>query len=192
MSHEKMNAKFTTLAALGFMTAAEEKCNAHGVFTATCYEGEVGSRILWQDTYKNVVTTLGKNFILDNALAGSAYTAALYLGVISSVSYASIPVAADTAASHATWTEAGATNAPAYSGNRKTAAWAAAASGSKALTAPLSFTFTSSGTIKGSFLSSTATVDSTSGTLLSAGLFTGGDQPVVSGNTVTVTYSMGL
>ncbi len=140
----------------------------------------------------NVVMTLGKNFLLDNGMAGSAYTAAFYMLLISSVSYGAGPVAADTAASHAGWLEAGLANAPTYSGARKTAAWAAAAAGSKALSAGLVFTFTGSGTVKGCGLTTASAVDATTGTLFSAGTFTGGDQPVVATNTLTVTYSLSL
>lgn len=139
----------------------------------------------------NTVVTVGKNFLLDNGLAGSAYTAAFFLGLISSVSFSAI-VAGDTQASHAGWLEAGATNAPTYSGSRKTAAWSAASAGAKALSAGLVFTFTGAGTVKGCFLTTVATVDGTTGTLYSAGLFTGGDQPVVSTNTLTVTYTASL
>lgn len=141
--------------------------------------------------FPNVVTTFGKNYLLDNGLAGSAYTAAFYMGLISSVSYSAV-AAADTMASHAGWLEAGATNAPTYSGSRKTAAWASASAGSKALSAGLVFTFTGAGTVKGCFLNTVATVDGTTGTLYSAGLFTGGDQPVVATNTLTVTYAASL
>ena len=142
--------------------------------------------------FPNLVPTLGKNYLLDNGMAGSAFTATYYMGLISSTSYSTI-VAGDTAASHAGWLEAGATNAPAYSQSaRPTCAWSAASAGSKSLSSALTFTFTSSGTVKGSFLSTIATKDSTSGTLFSAGLFTGGDQPVVATNVVTVTYTLGL
>ena len=141
--------------------------------------------------FPNVVTTVGKNYLLDNGLAGSAYTAAFYMGLISLTSYTAV-AAADTMASHAGWLEAGATNAPTYSGSRKTAAWASASAGSKALSAGLVFTFTGAGTVKGCFLTTVATVDGTTGTLYSAGLFTGGDQPVVSTNTLTVTYTASL
>lgn len=141
--------------------------------------------------FPNVVTTVGKNYLLDNGLAGSAYTAAFYMGLISSVSYSAV-AAADTMASHAGWLEAGATNAPTYSGSRKTAAWSAASAGSKALSAGLVFTFTGAGTVKGCFMNTVATVDGSTGTLYSAGLFTGGDQPVVSTNTLTVTYTASL
>lgn len=139
----------------------------------------------------NVVTTQGKNVALDAYLAGSAYTAAWFMLLISSVSFAAV-AAGDTAAAHAGWLEAGGATAPTYSGNRKTAAWSAASAGAKALSAGLVFTFTGAGTVKGCGLATVNTVDSTSGSLYSAGLFTGGDQPVVATNTLTVTYTASL
>ena len=140
----------------------------------------------------NIVTTVGKNFLLDNGLAGSAFTAAYFLGLISSVSFTAV-AAADTMASHAGWGEAGGAIAPAYSETtRRTAAWAAAASSSKALSAGLVFTFTNAGTVKGCFLTTVSTKDGITGTLYSAGLFSGGDQPVVNTNTLTVSYTASL
>lgn len=148
-------------------------------------------RVKWEADVPNLVVTQGKNYLLDNGMAGSGYTAAFYMGLVSLVSYSAI-VAGDTAASHAGWLEAGATNAPTYSGARKTTAWAAASAGSKALSAGLVFTFTGTGTVKGCFLSTVSTVDATTGSLFSAGLFSGGDQPVVATNTLTVSYSLSL
>lgn len=148
-------------------------------------------RVVREDEFDNLVVTVGKNFLLDNGMAGSAYTAAFFMGLVSLVSYSAI-VAGDTQASHAGWLEAGGANAPTYSGVRKTTAWSAASAGSKALSAGLVFTFTGSGTVKGCFLTTVSTVDGTTGTLFSAGLFSGGDQPVVSTNTLTVSYSLSL
>lgn len=148
-------------------------------------------QIKWEGDIPNVVTTVGKNFALDSYLAGSAYTAAWFLGLISSVSFTAVS-ASDTMSSHSGWLEAGATNAPTFSGARKTAAWSAASGGSKALSAGLVFTFTGSGTVKGCFLTTVSTVDGTTGVLYSAGLFSGGDQPVVSTNTLTVSYTASL
>ncbi len=199
-----------------------EKAHATGSYAITCHEAKPGMQaqyeaaladfnaawgpdevaaklavleqfrqVKWEAKIPNVVCTIGKNFLLDSGLGGSAYTAAFYLGLISSVSYTAVS-AADTMASHAGWLEAGATNAPTYSGARKTAAWSAASGGSKALSAGLVFTFTGSGTVKGCFLTTVSTVDGTTGTLYSAGLFSGGDQPVVSTNTLTVSYTASL
>lgn len=191
MSTERLNAQSAASASLSARHGADEHAQARGIFTMTLRAYKDGP-IIRQDEFPNTVVTVGKNYLLDNALAGSAYTAAFYLGLISSVSYSAI-AAGDTMSSHAGWTEAGPTNAPNYDETaRPTAAWSAASSGSKALSAALDFTFNGSGTVKGCFLSTVATKDSTTGTLISAGLFSGGDQPVVSGNVLSVSYSLAL
>lgn len=187
--NERLNATAKAIAGFGAAIAMAEAANARGVYHAVFRDA--AGNVLREDTFDNLVTTVGKNFLLDNSLAGSAYTAAFFMGLISLVSYSAVAVG-DTQASHAGWLEAGATNAPTYSGARKTAAWAAASAGSKALSAGLVFTFTGAGTVKGCFMGTGSAVDGTTGTLLSAGLFSGGDQPVVSTNTLTVTYTLSL
>jgi hypothetical protein len=152
------------------------------------------TEVKWDQYAPNIVTTLGANLALDTLLAGSAYTVVgPFMGLIGAVSYTGVPVIADTMASHATWTEAGGTNAPTYTGPRKTIAWSAASAKSKSpSTAPV-FAITGTGTAKGVFLAlgsgAVSTLDSTAGLLYSAGLFTGGDQAVVNTNTLTVTYA---
>lgn len=158
---------------------------------------EVELQEVWRDDAPNVVTTVGKNVMLDAALAGSAYTVVgPYLGLIGAVSYTTGPAAADTMASHGGWTEAGTANAPTYTAPRKTVAWSAASAGAKAMSAAQNFLMTGAGTAKGAFMvyftGAVSTIDNTAGTLFSAGLFTGGDQPVANGNTLSVTYSTSL
>lgn len=152
------------------------------------------TEVKWDQFAPNVVTTVGANLALDTILAGSAYTVTgPYMGLIGAVSYVSVPVIGDTMASHGTWTEAGTTNAPTYTGPRKTISWSAAASKSKSPSSAPVFAITGTGTAKGVFLvygsGAVSTIDNTSGVLYSAGLFTGGDQAVVNTNTLTITYA---
>ena len=74
---------------------AAEKAEAKGFYEVVCYGPDGKEK--WRDTIENVVTTLGANYILDNALAGSTYTAALYIGLIDNSG--STFLAADTMAS---------------------------------------------------------------------------------------------
>jgi hypothetical protein len=88
------------------------------------------------------------------------------------------------------WTD----TAEAYSGGRKTPAWSAASAGSKATSSAASFVFTSAGTVAGCFLNlaGSSTIDSTTGTLYSAGDFTGGSRVVAAGDTLNVSYTGSL
>lgn len=146
------------------------------------------TRIKWQESIHNVVTDVGANDLLDKYLAGSAYTAAWFCGLISSVSFTAV-AAANTMSSHAGWTEAGATNAPNYTGNRPAITFAAASGRSKTTSAASSFTFTGAGTIKGMFGTSVTTKDGTTGILYNAVLFGGGDQVVANTNVVNVSVT---
>jgi hypothetical protein len=192
---DKLNATAQAAASIAMPSALGEAVHAEGRYHVQCFEYE-GGPLLWEDHIDNVVTTVGKNLALDTILSGSGYTVVgPYMGLISSIGYASVPVAADTMASHASWTEAGSTNAPTFAA-RIAPAWSAASGGSKAASAAVSFTMTGAGTLKGAFLvygtGAVTTLLSTAGTLLSAGLFSGGDQVVSNGNVVNVSYSLAL
>ncbi len=191
---ERMDAQAQARAFLTRVGGVQEEAGAKGTYTVECYDAE--GNLKWSDEFPNTVCTIGKNIALDAFLAGSAYTVTgPFMGLISSASFSAIS-AADTMASHAGWLEAGSANAPTYTAPRKTAAWSAASAGAKALSAALSFAITGTGTVKGAFMTfgagAVSTIDNTSGTLLSAGLFTGGDRAVVNGDTLNVSYSLAL
>lgn len=194
MHNEGTNANEAGDASLIRNSGHLEQAKAIGVFTAQCFDKD--GRLKWEDTFPNVVTTVGKNLALDTYLAGSGYTVVgPFMGLISSTSYSAVD-ASDTMSSHAGWLEAGNANAPTYTAPRKTAAWSAASGGSKSLSAALSFAITGTGTVKGCFLvygtGAVSTIDNTSGTLYSAGLFTGGDKSVVNTDTLNVSYTASL
>lgn len=190
MSDAKANAAATAGATVTRGAGHSEVAKASGVYTAICYDANGNEK--WRDLFGNLVTTVGKNDALDKYLAGSAYTAAFYIGLISSASYSAVN-AADTMSSHAGWLEAGSANAPTYSqGTRVAAAWSSASGGSKALSSALSYSITSTGTVKGCFLTTVSTKDGTTGILYSAGLFSGGDKVLGNGDTLTVSYTASL
>lgn len=175
----------------------EESAKAEGFYTVEC-RGPDG-KIKWTDTIINTVMTEGKNVLLDQALAGSSYSVTgPYMGLISSSSYSAIAASDVGTQINGTnaWKEAGGSNAPTYTGNRKTCVWSSASAGAKALSAALSYAITGTGTIKGCFIvfftSAVNTKDDAHGTLLSAGLFSGGDRAVLSGDTVNVSYTLSV
>jgi hypothetical protein len=142
------------------------------------------------DTFKNIVTTVGKNDMLDKYLAGSSYTAVPRM-LLKGTGTA---VIGDTQASHAGWLEQGLANAPAYTGNRPSPSFSAASGGAKSTSAAVTFAITSSGTVFGAAINmnGSATKDDTTGILFSAGDFSGGSKAVTNGDTLSVTYSMTL
>ena len=194
MMNDKMNPQDGVSARMSMNTGTLERMLIKGVFTAICRDKDGNEK--WRDTFKNTVVTVGKNLTLDTLLGGSGYSVTgPFLGLISSAGFTAIS-AADTMSSHTGWVEAGNANPPTYSGTRKTLTFAAASSGSKASNSTNTYTFTGSGTVKGAFVTlgtgAVNTIDNTSGTLLSAGLFTGGDRAVLSSDTLTVSYTLSM
>ena len=187
------------MATMGARNKMDEEMKIIGRYTAVCRDKE--GNVLWTEEFDNLLTQVGKGLLLDQGLAGSSYTGLEYMGLISSVSFSAVS-GGDTMGAHGGWLEAGAANAPTYSGTRLTAAWnastlsgASAYTATKALSAGLTFTFTGSGTVQGAFLvggaGAASTIASTGGTLFSAGTFTT-PQPVISTNTLTISYSVTL
>lgn len=193
MQTEKLNPHATTGAFVAKGGGQTERAEAHGTYSVQCFDKD--GNLKWEDEIDNVVTTVGKNVALDAFLAGSSYTVAgPYMGLINST--ASSAVVGDTMASHTGWLEVGNANAPTYTSPRKTVAWSAAASGSKSTSTTVQFSMTGSGTVGGCFIvfgtGAVSTIDSTAGTLYSAGAFTGGSKTVVNGDVIAVSYTASL
>jgi hypothetical protein len=171
-----------TLAAL-FGIAMDATLHHHYVIEARDKEG----RLKWREELDNLVTTVGKNKYLDATLKTGLASPAWYVSLIKAAS-GSIDVA-DTLASHSGWTE-GAYSTD-WTGNRiaftagTIAAGSVDNSGAKAV-----FPILGTLTIKGALLADAST--GTSGTLLGAALFTGGDRSVVAGDTLSVTVTCSL
>jgi len=162
----------------------KEATSISGYYTVECFGAEGQSK--WKDDIHNLVTTVGKNLTMDTILGNSAAGA-----VVMGLKGTGTPDVADTQASHGTWLEVGGTNAPAYTGNRPTPSFSAASAGAKTTSSAVVFSITSSGTVAGCFINigGSATKDSTTGTLFSAGDFTAGSKTVTSGDTLSVTYT---
>ena len=196
MHNEKANFGDISSAALIKSADFAEQVGMEGHYVAKCYDKD--GNLKWEDTIDNLVVAVGKQLMLDTLLSGSGYSATVRMGLVSGASSPTYS-AADTQASHAGWNESGLANAPTYSGSRPTITFNSATStGStpsnvttKAGASAVSFTFTGAGTVAGCFINinGSATIDNTTGTLYSAGSFTGGSKTVASTDQLNVTYS---
>jgi len=199
MSIEKTNLGDSAVASVGKNSTHDESFGVQGIYHAICYDA-LGN-IKWEADAPNLVMAVGKQALFDyyfgaTGTGGGTAAGANYMGLCGGTA---TYTAADTMGSH-TWTEVGGTNAPAYSGNRQSPTWTAATSSgttpsnvtTKAASA-VTFTFTSGGTVNGCFInggaSASATKDTTTGVLYSAGNFTGGSKTVAATDTLSVTYS---
>lgn len=181
MQSEKVNAADASGVILSTNNGVAESVGVTGSYRVSCLDA--AGNVKWEDDFSNLVTTVGKNDLLDKYLAGSGYTAAWYLGLVDGASTPTY-AAGDTSASHAGWTES-----VVYSNSTRPAvSWNSASAGSKASTAT-SFSINGSGTIAGAFLISVSTKSGTTGILYSVGNFTGGSRIVASGDTLNVTYT---
>jgi hypothetical protein len=179
---ERLNAEDQLNAFASYLRGVGDELHFHGRYHVECI-GPDGKK-KWEDDIDNVVTTAGKNAML------TAYITGCYMGLKGT----GTAVAGDTQSSHSGWLEVGGANSPTYSGNRPVPSFATASGGSISTASPVAFSITGSGTIAGCFINvgGSATKDSTTGTLLSAGDFSGGSKTVASGDTVNVTYTLSV
>ncbi len=136
----------------------------------------------WREVKKNLVTTVGLNHVLSSTLDGGTQITAWYVGLKG----AGTPVAADTMASHSSWTEV-----VAYSqAVRQTLTLGTAAAGSIDNTASkATYSINGTATVAGAFINSDNTKSGTSGTLYGVVDFSS-SRSVISGDTLEVTVTL--
>ena len=198
MSNEQSNFGDASSASVTRGAAHDEALGIQGHYHVECRDAQ--GNLKWEESFPNLVMAVGKQALFDyyfgaTGTSGGTSSGVNYLGLAGGTA---TYTAADTMASH-TWLEVGLANAPTYTGNRQSPNWTAATSTGTTPTnvttktaAALTFSMTSSGTVNGCFINSgasaSATKDTTTGILYSAGNFTGGSKTVASGDSLAITY----
>jgi hypothetical protein len=187
---DKSKAADAVTGAVGRSAVGTDKVKAGGTYAIEC-RGADGA-LKWSTETLNIVVNVGLKDMNDKYFLGSGYTAAWYLGVYGAGA-SNNPAAADTAASHAGWTEV-----TAYSNaTRPACAFAAASTADPSVVSntasPAVFNINGTATIGGAFLISNSTKGGSTGILFSAADFAApGDRAVTNGDTLTLTYSFSL
>lgn len=182
---ERLSAQDEQTIGLSALAERSENLKWRADYEVRCYDAN--GEQLWQENFHNLITTAGKNAILDAALKTGLASPAWYVGLKNT----GTALAADTMASHSSWTENqhySQSTHPAWTPG-SISAGSVSNSGSVA-------TFTVSGsanpdTFYGAYLTDNATKGATTGTLLSAGDFSVA-QPGIDGNTITVQVTISL
>lgn len=153
------------------------------IWEVVCLDSEGNEK--WREKKKNLIVTEGLNKILDVMFHGTTAIGTWYIGLKGS----GTPAAADTLASHATWSELkGDGDAGTYySGTRKAWTEGASASGSMTNATSVDFAIAATATVAGAFLCSATS--GTTGTLYGAVDFTS-SRSVISGDTLQVTVTV--
>lgn len=181
MQSEKIEMAETSISSISMKNDMGESIGVTGSYVVECFSPD--GKMKWEENIQNIVVTVGKNDLLDKYFAGSAYTAAWYMGLVDGASTPTYAIT-DTMSSHAGWTES-----TAYSNStRPSVSWNAASSGSKSSTTT-TFNINATATIIGAFMVTNSTKGGTTGTLYSAGSFSAGSRSVLSGDTLNVTYT---
>lgn len=165
-----------------------ESARAGGVFTVKCFDKD--GNLKWEESAHNLVVNEGLQDMNTQFFKGVTYTAAWYLGLVTGPGAGNTYAAGNTLTSHVGWTED--SN---YSGNRKAVTFGTATTADPSVIdnsgSPAIFNITGSTTIAGAFLTNVNT--GTSGILFSVANFQApGDRSVVSGDTLSVTYTFNL
>ena len=190
MSVEKLNAKDFVSCGLIAGTRHSEVAKATGRFAIECFDKD--GKLKWSAEESNLVVNVGLQYMAGVALTSTAQITTWYIGLYGAAA-SNNPSASDTASSHGGWTEV----TPYSNATRPSATFAAATAANPSVVtnsaSPATFNINASSTVGGAFLISNSTKGGTTGTLFSAADFSSpGDRSVVSGDTLTVTYTFSL
>jgi hypothetical protein len=187
MFNEQTNASEQIAAGVVATTGASEAVKGGGMFRVECHDAQ--GQVKWSVEKHNLVVNVGLQDMVSKYFTDSAYTAAWYVGIYGAGA-SNNPAAGDTMASHAGWAEV-----VAYSQSTRPAAvfGTATTANPSVITnsaAPAAFSINGTTVVGGAFLTSNSTKSGTAGVLFSAADFASpGDRSVVSGDTLSVTYT---
>jgi len=190
MFNEKAQTQDNFATAVSTGNSADAGVEAGGIFTVQCHDAQ--GNLKWEATKHNLVVNEGLKFMNDKFFTGVSYTAAWYIGLYGAGA-SNTPAAGDTMALHTGWTEV-----TAYSqATRPVATFAASSLADPSVitnsASPAVYSINGTTTVGGAFLTSDNTKGGGTGTLFSAADFAApGDRSVVSGDTLTVTYTFSL
>ena len=190
MFNDKVKSKDVASSSLIAGGSAADSTSAKGVYKIQCHDKD--GNLKWEDEAPNLVVNEGLQDMNAKYFTGTTYTAAWYLGLYGSGATNS-PAAGNTMASHGTWTEVtdySQATRPACTFGTPTTANPSVATNSAS---PATFSINATTVVGGAFLTSNNTKGGTTGTLYSAADFSApGDRSVVSGDTLSVTYTLSL
>lgn len=167
-----------------------EHTKAGGVYRIECLDAE--GNLKWSAESHNLVVNQGLQDMNTKYFKGSAYTATWYIGIYGAAA-SNNPVAGDTAAVHAGFTEI----TPYSNATRPACSFGTATTADPSVItnslSPAQFSINAGATVGGAFLISDSTKGGFAGILFSASDFAApGDRVVASGDTLNVTYTFSL
>jgi hypothetical protein len=191
MTIEKTKAADVVSSGLTCNTKAGEAAQAAGKYYVECHDKD--GNLKWQVESKNLVVNAGLAYMAGSALTSVTQITSWYLGLVTGPASGTTFAAGDTMSSHAGWTEA----VPYSNATRVAATFVTATTANPSVAtnsaSPASFSINATATVAGAFLTSGSAKSGTTGTLFSAADFGGaGDRNVVSGDTLSVTYTFSL
>jgi hypothetical protein len=190
MFNDKVKSQDVAASSLIAGGTASDSASAKGVYKVQCHDAQ--GNLKWEVEAPNLVVNEGLQDMNAKYFTGTTYTAAWYLGLYGAGASNS-PAAGNTMSSHSSWTEVTAysqATRPACTFGTPTTANPSVATNSAS---PATFSINATTTVGGAFLTTSNTKGGSTGVLYSAADFSSpGDRSVVSGDTLSVTYTLSL